>query len=281
MAETRTLKATTREDMRDLSLTEENFKKLQARYERLEKIYDLAQGEIAILEKQIGEADRMIERLRDDLAKVRKDLQEEKKRADGLEIDVIDLRKRVATLEQQAVSFEQQVVSFEQQIVSLQTELDTTKEERDRYKRESEVLKETDPSTPSSSEVALETLEDGPEIQEPVAGESSRQPRSQPRVAHTEQKDRDGSPSRTAKDSEIGAPLAEVPSGSSGTHSSRRSLGKVLGRNSQTSGYAGVVPGTIVLKKVTMTIREFRSHKSKNHDRKKTGHRRKSSKESN
>jgi predicted nucleic acid-binding Zn-ribbon protein len=255
----RALKATILDDMGDNSVTEENYKRLEDMYERLEKRYGHARREIISLEEQLKEADLKIRDLEKELEGVRKDFQEEKKKTYGLEMDVIGLNERIKTLEQQ--------------VVSLHADLDTVKEERDKYERDWEALKDTDSSTPTSSEVSMKTPEDGSVTQPPAAAESSRSQASQVQVHREEQVDRDGSPPATITDSVAGATLARIPTGSSGKSSKGKSLGKVLSASTKTQEYPLFFsPRAVRRKKITTTI-----HVPEKHHRKKSDSRRKSS----
>jgi predicted nucleic acid-binding Zn-ribbon protein len=258
----RALKATILDEMGDNSVTGKNYKTLEDMYERLGKRYGLARREITSLEEQLKKADMTIRDLEKELAGVRKDLQEEKKKTYGLEMDVIDLNKRVKTLEQE--------------VVSLHADLDTVKEERDKYQRDWEALKDTDSSTPTSSEVSMRTPEDGSMTQSPAVAESSRNQASQVQVHPDERVDRDGSPPATITDSVAGTALARTPTGSSGKSSKWKPLGEVLQSNTKTREYDLVHPqGAVCLETRTKTV-----HVPEKHHRKKSDSRRKSSRAS-
>lgn len=236
-------KRKTRKDMLDDHFTDEDREEFAAKYRRLQNVYKLAEEEIESLEKRLAEAGLTIKRLRKMLAEVRKELEEQQKHGHDLEMTVNGLRQEVKTLHES---------------------LDVAEDRLKEYEQKYTVLAGTDISTPTSSEVSLETPEDGPVTQGRVVAESSRRQRSQTQVDNKAQVDRDGSPPEKIKDSDAGPPLAKTHSGSSGTQASQREKGEIVARVSQSKNYPGVLPGTTVVKETVKTI-----HKSPRHNHKK------------
>jgi hypothetical protein len=172
--------------------------------------------------------------------------------------ELAEVRKELEEKEKEGHLLQRTVNGLEKQVKALKEELDVTKAKLKRYEQTYPELEETDPSTPSSSEVSLKTPEGGPEISEPVVAESSGRRTSQPRVSQGKQSDREGTPAGTIKEQEVDAPLAKTPSHSSGTNSNRshrRQSWEVVTESTRTQEYDSLfVRGGKVLKVETTTI---------------------------
>ncbi|KAH9204254.1 hypothetical protein DL95DRAFT_418391 [Leptodontidium sp. 2 PMI_412] len=148
------------------------------------------------------------------------------------------------------------VNSLRQEVKTLQKSLDVAEDR----------LKEADISTPTSSEVSLETPEDSPVTQARVVAGSSRRRRSQTQVDIKAHVDRDGSPPEKIKDSNVDSPLAKTHFSSSGTQASQTKKGEIVSRVSQSTNYPGVLPGTTVVKETVKTIHKYPRHNPKKRD---------------
>ncbi|KAH9204134.1 hypothetical protein DL95DRAFT_398748 [Leptodontidium sp. 2 PMI_412] len=159
--------------MRDDHFTDKDWEELAAKYQRLQIVDKLAEEEIESLEKRLAKADLTIKRLQEELAEVRKELEGQQKKGHDLQMTVNGLRQEVKTLRET---------------------LDVTEHRLQEYEQKCTVLAGTDISTPTSSEVSLETPEDGLVTQGRVVAESSRRRRSQTQVDNKAQVDKDGRP---------------------------------------------------------------------------------------
>ncbi len=173
-------------------------------------------------------------------------------------MDTIDLGKRIETLEQQ--------------VLVLRAELDAVREERDRLKQESEAqkaLKEIGSSTPNSSEVSFEASENGPTARGAVIAGSSSTPIHQNPDDDTEKTAKQGSISKTAKNSDTGATRTRTLNRSSGTGLTKTQNFQVVEVSVRTKQYgsAKVIGGIIrVEERKTLLKPEISSQKSRTKD---------------
>lgn len=246
----RSVKAIILDDMGDHSVTEENFERLKSMHKRLETRYELSRSEIESLEEQLKAANSTIKILEVELEKVRKDLHEEKKKSHGLEMNVIDLNKKIKTLEQQ--------------LASLQAEWDEVMEALDSGEPALQAFRDISSSTPTSNEASLKTPEDGSvDWTLAVAGSS----RSQATQIREERVDRDGSPFAPITGSDAGAPLVQTPTDSSRKSSKEKPRREAPKSSIQTQKYPSVL-GYVISKTETMRDPEGRHHRNSSSRRK-------------
>lgn len=239
MRDVRARERQTRKDILDDYSTEEDRQEFMAKYTWLQRVYKLAEEEIADLEEKLEEADLKIRTLRSELADVRRALQEQQKIGVDQEKTIKGLKAEVQTLRGQLKAVNARLEVYHQKYPELE---------------------ETDSSTPTGSEVSLKTPEGSPEIQTAVIAGPSKRSGSLTPI--------DDEPAEAVDGSKEEPPLARKASRSS-HNSAREDQGKTSTRTRSRTVFFPIIP---VAKITSQELRESGKQSGK-----KGGSRRKSS----
>ncbi|KAE9377304.1 hypothetical protein N431DRAFT_501984 [Stipitochalara longipes BDJ] len=176
-----------------------------------------------------------------------------------------EVRRDLAEQEKESFDMRKTVTELRGQIKTLQEKLDVTEVRLKNYEEKYPELAETDISTPTSSKVSLDALENGPASRGPAIAGLSSMPISQAPDEDAEKRDRQSSPSGTVKDSDTGATLTRSSTRSSGTSSNKRQSWEVVKKSVRKQEYdsAFVAGGKVVREETTTLLKPENAHHKK------------------